>query len=229
MGGRIHFRGDGTHPDFTAWLQDLKQLGSNLLVTGDVPDNVSAIASRALFGYQGRRFRVLGLTDRTTANVASRLPDDTSLEDPTTWTIDQRHGELSVPTCATSVTSEPEVPDESDLTHVCEEVQTAIDFYEEQTGGLDPAELRVGIDSLCPFIQHDRPTLVRALELLTEAVHEVHGMGHYHLRIPDDRPIVEALTPLFDARVELRQEPGMRPEQRWHVPELNETTVWVEL
>lgn len=229
MGGTIHFRGDRQNLDFTAWLQDLKQLGSNLLVTGDVPDSVSATASQALFGYQGRRFRILSLTDRTTANVASRLPEDSSMNDSTTWTIDQRHGELSVPTCATDFTPELEIPEENDLTQLCKEVQTAISFYDEKTDGLDPAELRVGIDSLCPFVQQDRAKLIRALELLTGAVRDVHGMGHYHLRIPDDQPVIEALTPLFDARIELRQEPGMKPEQRWHVPELGKTTVWVEL
>jgi hypothetical protein len=53
-------------------------------------------------------------------------------------------------------------------------------------------------------------------------------MAHYHLPLPDDSATVRRLSPLFDARIELRETNG-RPEQRWHFPECEEPTAWVAL
>ncbi|WP_435157313.1 DUF7504 family protein [Haladaptatus sp. DFWS20] len=64
---------------------------------------------------------------------------------------------------------------------------------------------------------------------MTEAIVKSGGMGHYRLPVPDDDSLVGRLSPLFDARIELRQEPGQPPEHRWHVPAYNETTIWVRL
>jgi hypothetical protein len=51
-------------------------------------------------------------------------------------------------------------------------------------------------------------------------------MAHYHLPVADDAEVVQELSPLFDARVELRQTDGDVPEQRWHVPAYDEATNW---
>ncbi|RBI64080.1 hypothetical protein DMJ13_06185 [halophilic archaeon] len=221
--------GDGDRPDFHAWLRELKERGSNLLVTGDVPDTVSATASRTLFGRGTDRYRTLALVDRTVAAPESRLPDDASVDDSTTWIVDQRNCERSIPADATSVTSNLEPPERNDVGQLCEELRTAIGFFEERADGLDPARLRVGVDSLSPLVQRDLAATKRHLRTLTATVRGVDGMAHYHLRVPDDEDVVAALTPLFDVRIELRKRPGRNPEQRWHVPELDATTMWVEL
>ncbi len=228
MTTELRFRGDETHASFQAWLQGLKQQGSNILVTGDVPDLVSANAARTLFG-DGRRYRILGLIDRTITAPESRLPEVADVYDSRTWVIDQRHGERSVPPAAIEVTSHLEPLQQENVHQLRDEVQTAISFFEEHFGALDPAELRVGVDSLYPLVQRNVPATIQSLRTLTATIRGVSGMAHYHLRVPDEVEIVEDLTPIFDARIELRRRPGMKPEQRWHVPDLEETTVWVEL
>jgi len=224
-----HFRGDGDSSRFTRWLADLKQTGSNILVTGEVPDKVSAAASRKLFGWDKRRFRVLALTDRSITDSHARLPDEASFDDPTTWVIDQRRGERSVPATATGVASDLGAPATDDARDLCEEMCAAVDFYADRTGGLDPAELRVGVDSLFPLVQEDRSATERVLGTLGDAVGDVQGMAHYHLRVPDDDEVVDDLMGLFDARIELRKLPNQNAQQRWHAPDIDATTSWMEL
>ncbi|WP_135824301.1 DUF7504 family protein [Halorussus ruber] len=229
MTAELRFRGGGTNPRFSKWLANLKQVGSNILITGEVPDAVSARASRSFFGREERRFRVLGLTDQSITSAEARLPDETSSADPTTWVIDQRRGERSVPATATGVTDELDPLETDDARQLREEIQTAISFYDEQADGLAPAELRVGVDSLFPLVERDRSATKRVLRTLGATVRDVHGMAHYHLRVPADADVVEDLMHLFDARVELRKRPRRNPEQRWYAPEIDATTPWMEL
>lgn len=223
----------GPEPDdgarFRYWLQKLKQRGSNLLITGTISDDVSACASQRLFGQKRDRARILALIDRTDTNPASRLPNNVSVDDSRTWFIDQCHGERSIPDAATNATSPLDYPEKNNVHQLCEEIQTAINFYVENGDDLAPAVLRVGIDSLYPLLQNNREATKRTLRTLTTAVRDVQGMAHYHVRVPDDTPLVDDLTPLFDARIELRKRRGLPPEQRWHVPEIGETTTWIEL
>ncbi|WP_423745852.1 hypothetical protein V5735_07830 (plasmid) [Haladaptatus sp. SPP-AMP-3] len=100
MTSELQFRGDDPDSNFQTWLQRLKQRGSNILVTGNVPDWISAKAARVLFGYGERRYRILALIDRTIDSPESRLPKRASPADATTWIIDQRNGERSIPTAA---------------------------------------------------------------------------------------------------------------------------------
>lgn len=229
MTADVRFRGESDVPRFTRWLANLKQVGSNILVTGEVPDEVSAVASRRLFGRTDRRFRVLALTDRSITDGHARLPDDASFDDPTTWIIDQRRGERSVPVTATGVTADLGSSATDDARSLCDEVRTAIDFYEREVGRLDPAELRVGVDSLFPLIQQDRTATERVLRTLGTAVRDVQGMAHCHLRVSDDDEIVDDLMALFDARIELRKLPGQKPEQRWYAPGIDAKTSWMQL
>ncbi|MCO8244383.1 MULTISPECIES: hypothetical protein [unclassified Haladaptatus] len=229
MASMLRFRGGGNDANFQTWLERLKKRGSNILITGNVPDWLSAEAARVLFGHGQRRYRILALVDRTIDSPESRLPESVSPTDPTTWIIDQRNGERSIPVDATSAASYLRPPEKDNVRQLRDEIQTAISFYEERSEGLLPAELRVGIDSLFPLLQRDRCATKQSLRTLTATVRGVHGMGQYHLRVHDEEDIVRELTPLFDARIELRRKPGMKAEQRWHVPELDKTTVWVEL
>lgn len=225
------FRGSGSRLSFPRWLQKTKESGSNILVTGKVPREVSAQASRALFGRNGdrRRYRILGLIGRESLDADARLPSDTSVDDSDTWVIDQCSSERSPAATASDVTGNLEPLDTGDFRQLCTEIQTAIGFYEGESGGLDPAELRVGVDSLELPVEQDLPATKNALRSLTASVHGVNGMAHYHLRRPDDAESVEELASLFEARIELRKRPKLNPEQRWHVPELGRTTEWIEL
>lgn len=229
MAAEMRFRGSEKTPRFRKWLANLKQVGSSILLTGEVPHEVSARASRKLYGRADRRFRILGLTDRTITNTDTRFPDGASVDDPTTWVVDKRCGERSAQAAAAPTESDMELPEADNAQQLCEEIQKAVDFYDDEAGGLDPGELRIGIDSLFPLVEEDLEATEEALETLHSKVREVQGMAHYHLRVPDDDEIVDELMPLFDARIELRKRPHQEPEQRWYSPEADAKTPWMEL
>ncbi len=228
MTSRLEFQnesGEGSavkHMTFREWLSGLKVRGCNLLVTGEVPEETSAAFSRTLFG-QGRRTRILGLVNPTTMDAESYLPRSSS--EPRTQVIDQRPGNRSA-TAADSTASQRAPIDRESFRSA---LVSAIEAHNDRSDGFEPAELRVGIDSVEVLeMNDDLVSLTQFLRGITALVRGVHGMAHYHLRVPDDDPLVDELSPLFDARIELRKRPG-RAEQRWHVPTFNETTHWVEL
>ncbi|MFH5797962.1 hypothetical protein [Haladaptatus sp. CMAA 1911] len=227
MTSRLRFRSESGESSavrdvtFTEWLSGLKASGSNLLVTGEVPETTSAEFSRTLFG-QGERTRVLGLVDPSTPAAESYLP--VSFEDPQTRVIDRRPEDRGLASHSSSIEQLT-----IDRQTFRSEVVSAISSHEEQNDGFAPAELRLGLDSIGMLeINDDLVSVGQFLRGLTAIVRGVRGMAHYHLRVPDDDPMVAELSPLFDARIELRKRPG-RAEQRWHVPNLDETTHWVEL
>jgi hypothetical protein len=227
MTSRLRFRSEsGEASDvqdvtFMEWLSGLKASGSNLLITGEVPETTSAEFSRTLFG-QGRRTRVLGLVDPSTPAAESYLP--VSPGSPQTRVVDRRPEDRAM-TTSSSDTDRPAI----DRQTFRSKVVSAISVHEEQNDGFAPAELRLGLDSVDMLeVNDDLVSVGQFLRGLTAIVRGVRGMAHYHLRIPDDDPMVAELSPLFDARIELRKRPGWA-EQRWHVPELDETTHWVEL
>jgi hypothetical protein len=227
MTSRLRFRsesGEGSAVQdmtFMEWLSGLKASGSNLLVTGEVPETTSAEFSRTLFG-QGERTRVLGLVDPSTPGAESYLP--VSPVNPQTQVIDRRPEDRGL------TSSRPGIEQLTvDRQTFRSKVISAISSHEERNDGFAPAELRLGLDSVGMLeVNDDLVSVGQFLRGLTAIVRGVRGMAHYHLRVPDDDPMVAELSPLFDARIELRKRPGWT-EQRWHVPNLDETTHWVEL
>ena len=228
MTSRLRFRSESGEDSavqdvtFAEWLSGLKTSGSNLLVTGEVPEMTSADFSRTLFG-RGGRTRVLGLVDPSTPAAESYLPTS-SRDSRATRVIDRRPEDRGL-TSRSSSTGQPPI----DRQTFRSEVVSAISSHEELNDGFAPAELRLGLDSIEMLeINDDLVSVGQFLRGLTAIVRGVRGMAHYHLRVPDDDPMVAELSPLFDARIELRKRPG-RAEQRWHVPNIDETTHWVEL
>lgn len=227
MTSRLEFRNESGEAStvqgvtFMEWLSGLKTSGSNLLVTGDVPEATSARFSRTLFG-RGRRTRILGLVNPAALESDSYLPVPPTA--PRTHIIDRRPTNRSTATAASN-----EFEGKFDRETFRASVVSAISSHAKRNDGFAPAELRFGLDSIEMLDVNDDLVSVRQfLRGITAIVRGVDGMGHYHLRVPDDHQKVGELSPLFDARIELRKRPG-RAEQRWHVPGFDGTTHWVKL
>lgn len=116
-----------------------------------------------------------------------------------------------------------------DLRDLGEAVDEMVEYFENESGGLSPAELRLCFQSVTPLVtDHEYKNARRFLFGLTETVDRVEGMAHYHLPADYDSEIVEALEPLFDAVVEVRQI-DEEVEQRWHLASPKIATDWVPL
>lgn len=230
---RASFRGDRSTHEFQEVLKRFKSDGCNLLVTGAVSEDVTNHATRTLLGApDADRKRIVALADSRDEDVGERLPPGVDSNGPDVWLVDQHAEQRSVPKAARSDDVElPTADDGKDaLSRLREEIVVAIDYFDGVDGGLDPAELRLSVSSLDRLVhEHDLTAVVRFARAVSAMVRGVRGMAHYHLPHPDDDEVVDRLSPLFDARIELRKRDGLPTEQRWHVPEYDQTTDWVRL
>ena len=230
---RAKFRGDESPHRFREVLHHLKQEGCNLLVTGEVTTAVTARATQTLVGAaDAERKRVLALSDGD-RSPQRRLPPSVDLGGPNTWIITRRAHKRSVPKPVERA-ADTELPTTDEgrtaLDRVREEIGVAVEYFDDVADGLDPAELRLSVESLeCLEHGHGREELVRFVQRVTAIVRDVSGMAHYHLPVTDDADLVEQVSPLFDARIELRKREGLPTEQRWHIPDYDRTTEWVRL
>ncbi|SEV95560.1 DUF7504 family protein [Natrinema salifodinae] len=113
------------------------------------------------------------------------------------------------------------------------EIVEAIDAFADSAaggnsdGGLEPASLRVCVDSLGPLLEaYDAEAVFRLLHVTTTRVDQADGIGHYHLPIAPDHDAVSLLEPLFDAVVTVRTRDGA-DEQRWSLQEADAPTDWL--
>ena len=218
----LSFRGEAP-ASFGDVLASLKQNGCNLLVTGAVADDVTARATRKLLGTPTEpRERVLALTDPAVENPVTYLPGSLYPHHDGVEILDHRDVGRSATGAERSDGGTPRR-----LDAIGDELCATVT---RRGRDAPPAKLRLGVVSLRPLLdRHRRDAFDRFVASVSAAVTDTNGMAHYHLRLPDDDPAVESLSPLFDARIELRQLDGMIPEQRWHIPEKNTETGWVTL
>lgn len=229
---------------FLNLLNELKATGCSLLVVGDTQREVFARASGRLLGDADViRYRVLGVTDATAESVADRLPNPKEIPRPLSETT-QIVNHASAPRSVTAAES-PSTPSklagieetcvaDPDLRGLESTLCDAIDEAVERAYDLQPADLRIGIDSVSPLLaRYDTEVVKRCLDAVGEHARARDGMAHYVFPESYESSRVQDLTPTVDAVVELRTvDPtafGHDAQQRWHVPEHGVTTEWLPL
>lgn len=108
-------------------------------------------------------------------------------------------------------------------------ISSAIDAFEDETGGLAPAELRVGVDSLVPLLEeYGTERVFKFVHLTNGRTRDVDGMIHYHLPMDRDSDVASVLAPLFDIVVELREQNDVFQE-RWTINDGNLSSGWLSI
>ncbi|WP_425493599.1 DUF7504 family protein [Natronosalvus vescus] len=211
----------------TTQLESLKRKGCNILVTGNVPPEVSFHATRNLFGddqCERSRQRILACTDL-------HPPGNHYL-----WTGYESEPELiSSAGLQRSISRLPSPRGiaAADLNWISEfqmQICEAIAEADATTDGLEPSQLRMSVMTLRPTIEtvtHDETD--RFLRVLTHLVEGVSGMAHYHLPVDDEDELVTRHADHFDIRIELRNRDHVPPESRWHFPDCGKATRWHQL
>jgi hypothetical protein len=220
----------GTDPDheervFSESLQRLKRHGCSLLLVGSVPGRTRLSAVRRLLGDDTLpRRRVVAVTDEAPRRITGLLgPNDARILD---------HASASGVRGATSTvppaTDDPRVRHvESGLDTLARAIGEEIDRI-ERGRTLDSAELRLSVDSLRPLLGgHHVESVGEFVESVGDRVRAADGMAHHVLPAPYDSGVVQSLTDSVDATVELRAK-RTGPEQRWHLPDADLTTSWIE-
>lgn len=222
--------GHSPNGEFAGTLERLKRRGSNILLVGPPATGIRQAASRRLLGDASTdpRRRLFVFTEA--AYTHERLGNGPVAKD-TVRVVSQRDAPPSpVVTQPTDGSEVPhEVVDEGKLSAVAWAVADEVQTFSRLGDGLSPGELRVCVDTLGPVVEsHDDREVRRFLSTVTNRIRSTGGMAHYHLPAERDAPVVEDLTPMFDAIVELRQH-GATPQQRWDVPDFGIETGWLPL
>lgn len=196
---------------FARVLEDFKRDGCLLLVTGDVPEPVSARANRKLLGTPTEfRHRILAVTDPAVSEPQTHLPGSLDAESDGVVLIDARTNGRR-----------------GGVDAVADAIRDAL----PADPPTDEGNVRFALATLVPFVTDTEidDEVVTALNTLRTAAHAVNAIGAIHLPLPDDHPDVDALTPSVDARIEVRDTNTALPEQRWYLPEQDATTNWVTM
>lgn len=214
----------GGVPESAAFSQELaalKREGSNILLVGDQPESAHVLACRRLLGEDNDdpRRRLFVFTEGHSA--CERLPSDV---DDEARVIFQSSEDAPDDACAAT-----SVVDSRLLSALGKEFIDAVDDIESESEGLDPAELRVCIDSLAPLLEdHSPENVFRLLHMVTSRIRQASGMGHFHIGVDPESDAVHLLEPLFDAIVEVRTD-GETTEHRWTLRDREVTSGWIPL
>lgn len=215
--------------EFTQRLSKLKREGCNILLVGT--EALSEGCVRLLGESEARpRRRLFVTTDAGSASVRAKL-DSTGAHGSRNsavvvdWDANTRsasaHGSGGRDVRVETV--------EGDFKTLGTTIESVVDEFDEEAGGLAPSELRLCFDSLTPLVaEHELRSVSRFLLGLTEIVERADGMAHYHLPADYDDATVEMLAPLFDAVVEVRHAEES-VQQRWHLSDPDITTDWLTL
>lgn len=202
-------------------LAELKRQGSASLVVGSVPhESYSQVSERMLGASEGgrsrRRLLVVPESDRESAVARLRA----------TGPLDEAHA--GVVACngtarsasareSTATPGPPVCRVDGSMEDLGLAITDVLERFDTASGGLEPAELRVGIDHLPDHLStYDTPATFAFLHVVTRQIRSRGGMGHVRLPRDRDTQVVRTLAPLFDALLELRLD-GYRLEQRWHL------------
>lgn len=216
---------------FAESLHELKQQGCLVLVTGQVGDDAKYAGCRRLLGddlVETRR-RLFLTTDTELSNhpgakatCAHAHPDDSHA---IRYVTAARSSATRAPTATLDVERDTV---EATLEAVLSKATDAVSRLHERADGFGPSELRVCLDDLDTLIAcHDDVTVIEFVQGLRELVLEHRGMCHAHLSRSAPGVPVDALMPYFDAVLEV--DSGEDYRQRWHIPESDVSTEWLEL
>jgi hypothetical protein len=218
---------DEDDSDLGTVLDDLKSAGCALLVTGTEMEACLA-TSRRLFGDPSQRRRRVLVTHETGPDADRWLPAGVSVTDDDTELLSPSLVDRGTASRSGDADDSP-TPDPSaaGLGRLRTDLSDVISGY--QSDRLEPGEVRVGITSADALAsRYGRDELLAFVRTATALIRGVRGMGHLQLGQSLDGDLVPLLEDLFDARVDVRKQPGLPAEQRWHVPDYG-TTEWIRV
>lgn len=228
---------------FSNELAALKRDGCNVLVVSDAPGRDPA-CERLLGAPELDRSHVFLTTSSDVSSVLDRhSPRRTDagsfgVVDATpaagTRTAAASASASSGPTLGTASTADVDdwydrVDSLTDFDALFDVTKQALDRVAVDADG--PGELRFCLDGLDPFfdvVEEDDEALFRFLHLVSSAVREVDGMGHFHASSNVAEERLATVEPLFDATLSIEATSSGSVRQRWRLHESGRVTDWFE-
>ncbi|WP_227377167.1 DUF7504 family protein [Haladaptatus halobius] len=213
-------------------LAQLKQDGGNVLVVGDVPDDVFTTARSFLSGEpKPTQYDLFALLDRSPA----ALQQHATPGQPTPSTGEILDCQIPVRSAGVSEYPSEQQAQNTQITQIAGDLSDlrvaliqALARYEHDTEDSDVADLRLYIDSLRPILDDANIDVATFLRPIQQAVSAVGAVGYYLLSGDRNAPWIRELEADFDAVIELRIGTS-GPEQRWSLRYTGYTTRWFSL
>lgn len=221
----------GTNGDgFSDELTRLKHQGASVLVVGSVRPDQRRDACQRLLGCDADRVRRRVLVSTTGGrHPVSHFVDETSSETLSVISYDAQARSAAAPAPVASPSIEPTTTETDTLADLGIAISSAIESFEAETDALEPAEVRVGIDSLLPLLEeYGRQRVFKFLHLINGRTRDADGMAHYHLPVERNARVVPILSPLFDIVVELREQNG-ECQERWVIDDGTHCSGWLSV
>lgn len=224
---------DETGSTFGETLENIKRSGCTVLVCGAIPRaEMERVSARLLGDATGpnERLRVFGLLDADLDSVSRRLRlagDGNAPACVIRFGDERRSSSAAEGTDLGPRLRVTDVPEDVDAFEAA--MKEDIANLEAERPGLDPAELRVCVDSLLPLLaEYDRKRVETFLDRFDEVVGETRCMAHFILPVNPDAPIVKSLVPYVSIVVGLRlTDDGL--QQRWHLVLSDYRTDWISI
>lgn len=202
--------------------------GGNVLVVGNVPGGVHQATYRHLLGDADADTRqLLVLSGRDPGSADRYLPSGTRRDpehlrvvehDVSTRSAAADGGRSNGPTGVDDATRTVVAGD--DLAGLGATISEQVDAFEAITGGLDPGDLRVCLDSLAAVVAHHGENDVFGfLHILTERLRRADAATVFHLPVGADDQLVGMFESLFDETAEVRIHDGATQvhwDGEWH-------------
>lgn len=236
---RRAIRGDNPRA-FSAMLQEFREDGCNILVTGTDELTDAAAATRVFTGAPDRqRYRVLAFTalQALPANVNRFLPDAVAATDDAVTVVDCHTTDRGTteaasgnPTVPGAPPPEPApTPPAPSLAGFQTDLSRSLASIEAAAAPLEPAGLRLSLLYLHSLIESFEADRVKQFcRVIGAQVRGLSGMAYYHLGTTPPNPWITEFRPVFDARVDIARRDGDLC-QKWHVHEYDYETDWVPL
>lgn len=208
---------------FTRRLDELKEAGSVLLVTGENASARSAVSAQLLGDHGSKRYPVFALLGRDRSVVADRFQAATSVGDEQ---IIEYEFNRSAARSTGGSADQPARRLES-LTTLLEEVTAAVEAVVTRTDEpLSPGELRVCVDSMTPAVDgFERQAVESFVADLRTTVRGYGGLAHVLLPLTGRFHGYDWIEEAFDGVVEARTVGGLSQE-RWRLPSDGLVTDW---
>ncbi|QLK24785.1 hypothetical protein HYG81_11750 [Natrinema zhouii] len=216
--------------EFSDELSRLKRQGTSVLVVGSVQPDQRQDTCQRLLGCGADRLRRRILVSTTgESHPVSHFVDDTSSERLSVITYDTQARSAAATAPAASPSIDPSTTDVDTLADLGIAISSAVESFEADADVLEPAEVRVGIDSLLPLLEeYGKQRVFKFLHLINGRTRSVNGMAHYHLPVERDAQIVPILSPLFDVIIELREQNG-ECQERWVIDDGAYSSGWLTI
>jgi len=223
---------------FSNELAALKRDGCNVLVVSDAAGR-DAACERLLGAPELDRRHVFLATDADVSAILDRHSPRRT--DPSTLGVVDATPATGARSAAAASPSASELPtprgewyervdDPSDFAALTTAVTDALDRVAADAD--DPSEVRLCVDALDPLFDAVRSgavseeRLFRFLHLLTNAVREVDGMGHFHVSPDASEAFLATVEPLFGATLTVDTDADGGARQRWRLHDSDRVTDW---